>query len=133
MLPSGAALITTGKRAAMLANDVHPAVTIEHSRPNVLVHKALRFMHVLLVHHCALEVFEQVILQSKEQDLAKHSTARFQIAVHTLRSRRILFPVREFIAIGLKDKIARLSPEHRLHRSHAAEGGRNRAHRSNQI
>src|SRR5215469_17955808 len=51
------------------------------------------------------EIGFQVILQAKEHGIGEHAAARFQIGIDPGRFRRILLPMREFVAIGSQQEV----------------------------
>ena len=58
----------------------------------------------------SFKIMFQVILQPEKHGIGEHATARLQIGIDAGRLRRILLPVRKFVAIGSQQEVHGLFP-----------------------
>ena len=91
-----------------------PAFTIEQCATEMLPAEFIGLRDVGLSEARAFEILFQVILQTKEDGVGEHSSARFQVGIDPCGMRRILLPVRKFVAVSSQQEVHELLPLFKL-------------------
>lgn len=106
-VPSGTALMRTGKRSTKLLVQTCPAGFVEQRLAEVNLAECSSIADVGERKTGTFEICLQVILQAKEDRLGRQSSPGFEVRVNTIGMRRVLLPVGDLVTVGAQNEVHR--------------------------
>src|SRR5690348_3699343 len=111
----------------MLFIELCPTHPIEQWATEMLPAEFIGLDDVGLSKPRAFQISLQVVLQTEEDCIREHSSSRLQVRINPSRLRRILLPMREFVAIGFEQEVHGFSLPSAVSRTSRLRRARRRA------